>query len=234
MKKTLEKTYNKTMIGAIKVVNPIKKRFIKTECIVHKFINREALRLLKEKNQTEEYEFYNQYILDLNKGVKWADQDLKSTNHFYHHEKGRGLYGFSNAKDECIKYYDEALRLLNEHNLNNSMFYLGAACHLVQDSTVPAHAMKHLKKHKPLEKFIVKKVLGGYYTDIKDDIIRYPIIEDYVIYNAKEAVIINMEFDNYHTKKQRFEGISKIIIAKAVRTTAGVLIDFYENVKLIK
>ncbi len=232
MKNKLEKTYNKTMNGAIKVVNPIKKRVKKTECIVHKFINKEALRLLNERNQIKEYEFYSNYISDLNRGVKWADADLKSTNHFYHHEKGRGLYGFSNAKDECIKYYNEALRLLKYNDINKAMFFLGAACHLVQDSTVPAHAMKNLKKHKPLEKYIVNKVLCGYSTNINEDIIRYPVIQDYVINNTKDAVITNMEFESFSIKKEKFEGISEIILAKAVRTTAGILSDFYENVKL--
>lgn len=231
LKSRLERTYNKTMNGAIKVVNPIKKRVKKTECIVHKFINKEAINLLCEENKLEEYKFYMSHISDLNRGVKWADADLKSTNHFYHHEKGKGLYGFSNAKDECLKYYNEAINLSKANDVSKSIFFLGAACHLVQDSTVPAHAMKNLKKHKPLEKYIVNKVLDGYSTNIKDGIIRYPLIEEYIINNTREAVITNKEFQGIVSKSERFEGVSEIIIAKAVRTTAGILIDFYESIK---
>lgn len=231
MKSRLERTYNRTMHGAIKVVNPIKNRVKNTECIVHKFINKEALKLLNEKNRLEEYNFYSNYMADLNRGVKWADADLKSTNHFYHHESGRGLYGFSNAKDECIKYYNEALKLFEENNFSRAMFFLGAACHLVQDSTVPAHAMKNLKKHKPLEKYIVNKILDGYSININDDIIRYPSVADYIINNTKEAVLTNKVFDNLPVKQERFERIFETIIAIAIRTTAGLLSDFYDNIK---
>ena len=232
MKDKIEKTYHKTMEGAIKVVNPIKKRVKKTECVVHKFINIEALKLLDSTNYSEEFYFYKSYIKDLNMGVKWADADLKSTNHFYHHEKGRGLYGFSNAKEECIKYYNEAISLYKQNEVNNAMFFLGAACHLVQDSTVPAHAMKNLKKHKPLEKYIVNKVLSGYSISIEGDLIRYPHIQDYIINNSKEAVEINRKFEGLGTKKDRFENVSKAIVEKAIRTTAGMLCDFFYEVNL--
>lgn len=230
MKSKLEKTYNKTMRGAIKVVNPIKKRVMKTECIVHKFINIEALKLLSKSNMNKEFEFFKKYISDLNAGVKWADADMKSTNHFYHHEKGRGLYGFSNAKEECIKYYNEALRLYELNKVNESMFYLGAACHLVQDSTVPAHALKNLKKHKPLEKYIVNKVSTGYSINVCEAVIRYPDIHDYIVNNSKAAVVTNEKYKNLEFKKERFENIATVIVEKAVCTTAGVLCDFYNKV----
>ncbi len=38
------------------------------------------------------------YINDINAGVVWADQDLKSSNHFYNPYTNKGLYGNSNAK----------------------------------------------------------------------------------------------------------------------------------------
>ena len=112
------------------------------------------------------------------------------------------------------------------------MFFLGAACHLVQDSTVPAHAMKNLKKHKPLEKYIVNKVLSGYSISIEGDLIRYPHIQDYIINNSKEAVEINRKFEGLGTKKDRFENVSKAIVEKAIRTTAGMLCDFFYEVNL--
>ena len=230
MKGKLEKTYNKTMRGAIRVVNPIKKRVKKTECIVHQFINIEAIKLLDHSHMSEEFTFYKNYIYDLNRGVKWADADLKSTNHFYHHELGRGLYGFSNAKEECLKYYNEALKLYKENEINKAMFFLGAACHLVQDSTVPAHAMKNLKKHKPLEKYIVNKVSSGYSINVEGDIIKYPDIHDYIINNTKEAVKGYKEFEDIEMNKDRCENISNIIVEKAIRTTAGVLSDFFKEV----
>lgn len=232
MKGRFEKSYHKTVNRAIKVVNIVKKRVVKTECIVHQFINIEAVKLLTKCKFDEEFNFYKDYIFDLNRGVKWADADLKSTNHFYHHEKGRGLYGFSNAKDECLKYYNEAINLYKKNDINGAMFFLGAACHLIQDSTVPAHALKNLKRHKPLEKFIVNKVSDGYSINIEGGVIKYDNINEYIINNTKEAVKVNNKFQNIEVKNERFESISNEIVDKAIRSTAGVLCDFYEKIKL--
>ncbi|MBE6060440.1 MAG: phospholipase [Clostridium sulfidigenes] len=232
--KRLERTYNRTMTAFIKVANPIKKRIKKTECIVHKFINKEALRLLKQEGYTEEYHFFVKHLLDLNKGVKWADADLKSTNHFYHHEKGIGLYGFSNAKVECVKYYKASVFYGANSDMNKALFLLGAACHLVQDSTVPAHAMKNLKKHKPLESFIIDKVINGYKIPLKDPIITYGSPEKYVIENTKFAVKTAKSFESIRIKENRFNEIADVILLRACTTTAGLLIDFYNTLKVIE
>lgn len=232
MKRKIEKNYNKAMRGVIKVVNPIKNRVKRTECIVHQYINVEAVKLLDSSKMTEEFFFYKDYLSDLNRGVKWADADLKCTNHFYHHEHGKGLYGFSNAKEECIKYYNEALKLYKENEINNAMFFLGAACHLVQDCTVPAHAMTNLKKHKPLEKYIVNKVASGYRINIEGEAIIYSSIHDYIINNSRDAVKANKDHETHRLKRERFDNITKEIVEKAIRTTAGVLCDFYKKVKL--
>ena len=139
MLKKIEKTYGTTVKGAFKIVNPIKKRVIKTHCLVHKFINYQAVEILKKENYNEQYEFYLKYIKSLNEGTVWADQDFKSINHFFHYKKKNGMFGFSNALAECKGYYIKAVNYYNENDIERSMFYLGAACHLVQDSTVPQH-----------------------------------------------------------------------------------------------
>ncbi|MEG1255649.1 zinc dependent phospholipase C family protein [Clostridium sp.] len=232
--KKMERTYNKTMKAIIRVANPIKKRIKRTDCIVHKFINKEALKLLKSDGYIEEYNFFVKYISDLNKGVKWADADLKSTNHFYHYEKGIGLYGFSNAKEECIKYYKASIFYGINLETNKAMFLLGAACHLVQDSTVPAHAMKNLKRHKPLESFIIDKVLSGYYIEMDEHVIRYDNTEQYIIENTKFAVKTERIFENIKVKQERFNEVSEVILLQACKTTAGLMIDFYKIVKQIE
>jgi phospholipase C len=232
--KRMEKTYNKTMTAVIRVANPIKRKIKKTECIVHKFINKEALRLLKQEGYVEEYNFFMRHILTLNKGVKWADADLKSTNHFYHYEKGIGLYGFSNAKAECIKYYRASVFYSANSDMNKAIFLLGAACHLVQDSTVPAHAMKNLKKHKPLENFIIDKVLDGYKISFKGHVINYGNPENYVIENTKFAVKTSKSFDNIKVKQDRFNEIAEVILLRACNTTAGLLLDFYNTLKTME
>lgn len=44
---TLEGTYSFIYKNILRAVNPIKKRIIKTECIVHKAINYQALHILR-------------------------------------------------------------------------------------------------------------------------------------------------------------------------------------------
>lgn len=231
--KTIERTYNKTMKALIKIVNPIKKKVKKTDCIVHKFLNNESLRLLKQEGYDEEYRFYKEYISDLNKGVKWADSDFKSTNHFYHHEKGIGLYGFSNAKKEFVNYYQAAIFYGVNNDMNKSMFLLGAACHLIQDSTVPAHAMKRLKKHKPFEDYIIDRVKNGYSIKLQDQIKRFDHPEKYITENTVFAVMTLRSFADLRIKKDRFKKVSEVILLRACNTTAGLMLDFYNTIKSI-
>ncbi|MEK6264234.1 MAG: phospholipase, partial [Clostridium sp.] len=77
MKKKIEATYGKTLRGIMISVNPIKKKIMKTHCIVHKFINIQAIEILENKGYSEVNSFYKGYIKELNRGVTWADQDFK-------------------------------------------------------------------------------------------------------------------------------------------------------------
>ncbi|WP_298838286.1 zinc dependent phospholipase C family protein, partial [Clostridium sp.] len=161
MKKQFEATYGKTLRGLMVTINPIKKRIMKTHCIVHKFINIQAIEILKNKGYTEVNTFYKYYVKELNKGVTWADQDFKSSNHFYHHITGTGLYGFSNALTEFNKYYKYALKFVEAGDIRQAMFYFGAACHLIQDATVPQHVNnKLLKNHRNFELWIIGRLMS--------------------------------------------------------------------------
>ena len=90
--KTLETTYDYLLKTIFIAVNPIKKKVIRTECKVHKYINLYALNILKNDNYSSEYNFFSSYILDINEGAVWADQDFKSSNHFYHPYKKKMVY----------------------------------------------------------------------------------------------------------------------------------------------
>jgi len=112
----------------------------------------------------------------LNKGVTWADQDLKSANHFYNPDRKKGLYGNNNALSLAVTYYNKALEYWYDLQPNLAMFYLGAAVHLVQDMTVPHHAnVRLLDNHRQYENFIKRTYLntprftvdrGGYYLSV--------------------------------------------------------------------
>ncbi|AEB75501.1 zinc dependent phospholipase C family protein [Clostridium botulinum] len=230
MKTLMERAFGRTARGFMGAVNPIKKVIIKTHCITHKYINNKALQLLKNQGYTHEYRCLKKYITDINAGVTWADQDMKSINHFYHFNQKKGLYGFSNALEECRKYYRLSLKYLDLGELHKSMFYLGASCHLVQDVTVPQHVNNRLlKKHRDFELWIIKQVLLGYNFETQKDIKRYKSIEEYIQKNASIANKVYFRYNGIRSKEEKYMNVACAIIEEAQLTTAGLMIDYCEK-----
>ena len=83
VKKRLENVCSTALSGTLKVVNPIKKTIIKTNCEVHLFIQKNALDILKHSKYIDEYNLFMKYLPQINRGLVWADQDFKSYFHFY-------------------------------------------------------------------------------------------------------------------------------------------------------
>ncbi|MBU3144762.1 zinc dependent phospholipase C family protein [Clostridium sp. CF012] len=232
MKKKIEATYGKTLKALMITVNPIKKKIMKTHCIVHKFINIQAIEILKNKEYDEVHNFYKSHIKELNNGVTWADQDFKSSNHFYHHYKGTGLYGFSNALTEFQKYYNRALKFVEAGDIRQGMFYFGAACHLIQDATVPQHVNnKLLKSHRNFELWIISKLMSDYSFPIFNEIIEEDNIEDYIKNNALFANKTYISYANLKNKEEKYNKISVLIVQRAQKTTAGLMLNFYNEIK---
>jgi phospholipase C len=232
LKKKFEVTYGKTLKGLMVTVNPIKKKIMKTHCTVHKFINIQAIDILKNEGYSEFHSFYKGHIKELNNGVTWADQDFKSSNHFYHHIKGTGLYGFSNALIEFEKYYKNALKFMEAGDTKQALFYFGAACHLVQDATVPQHVNnKLLKNHRNFELWIISKLMSDYSFPIFNEIIKQDKIEDYIRNNALFANETYISHANIKNKEDRYKKISTLIVQRAQKTTAGLMLNFYNEIK---
>lgn len=232
--KKIENTYGSTLRGLMFAINPIKKKILKTYCTVHKFINLKAVDILNENGYKQQYILFKNNIRILNEGVVWTDQDFKSSNHFYHVVKGKGLYGFSDALTECKKYYGMSLENLEEKNLKKSLFYLGAACHLIQDSTVPQHVNNNLlKSHRKFELWIIKKLMDDYSFEEEKSIKRFSSIEEYIKNNAVMADETYRKYMNIDNTDERYLKISNKIISEAQKTTAGFLLDYYDEFKRI-
>ncbi|WP_035290911.1 zinc dependent phospholipase C family protein [Clostridium sp. KNHs214] len=230
--KKIERTYGSTLKGIMFAVNPIKKKVLKTHCTVHKFINLKAVNILKINGYEEEYNFFRENIRNMNEGVVWADQDFKSSNHFYHVVKGKGLYGFSDALTECKKYYERSLIYLREKEIKKSLFYFGAACHLIQDATVPQHVNnKLLKSHRKFEIWIISKLMSDYSFEEEKSIKRFNYIEEYIKSNAVFADNTYREFKDIDNLEERYDKVSRKIIGEAQKTTAGFLLDYYDEYK---
>lgn len=232
MKNTVEYAYGKLLRGVFATVNPIKKIIIKTYGEAHKFICTEALNILKNEGYAEEYIFYRKYLKSIHEGVVWADQDFKSSNHFYHYEKGTGLYGFSNALVECRKYYNLALGYIDAGDLKLGMFYFGAACHLIQDATVPQHVNnKLLKSHRNFEQWIIRKLAHNLNSfKAENGSVIYNTLKDYIRENALKSNEIYSKYANVTDTDERYNKIATEIIMIAQRTTAGIMLKFYRDV----
>jgi phospholipase C len=231
MGQKLEKTYGKALRGVMYTVNPIKKKLIKTHCTIHKFINMQAIQILKNEGYFEEYEYFRDHIIPLNEGVAWADQDFKSSNHFYHFSKAKGLYGFSDALTECKRYYSKSLAYMKLGETDKAFFFLGASCHLVQDMTVPHHVNNRLlDSHRNFELWIIKRFMSDYSFLIDKGIIRYKSVDDYIKNNALMANNVFLKYLQVEDREERYGKIAARIIKEAQNTTAGFLLDYYDMI----
>lgn len=230
MTKKIESAYGKLLRGVFFAVNPIKKIAVKTTCIIHKFINIQSIQILHNHKEMEAWKFYKSHIRALNAGVTWADGDFKSSNHFFHYQKEKGLYGFSNALAECEKYYHLSLDYLKKGEIEKALFFLGASCHLVQDSTVPHHVNnKLLKKHREFELWIISRLFNDYDFTQEKGIIQYNYIREYIKENALYAYTIHEEYLPIEEKEERYYNIAWRILSRAQQSTAGFLLDYYNK-----
>ncbi|MEW8973900.1 MAG: zinc dependent phospholipase C family protein [Tissierellaceae bacterium] len=228
-----ETTYDKVLEKILGFVNPVKKSIIKTQCQVHKSINISALNILKNDKYTKEYYFFNKYVEDLNEGTVWADQDFKSSNHFFNPYEKKGLYGRKNAMDLGLDYYENSLKSWKSKKYNESLFYLGATLHIIQDMTIPQHAnIRLLDNHRQYETYIKST-----YEHIKDFQVEkgahiLDSVEDYIRFNARVAMRIYKKFKSIPNEREKFYKIAKCGLPLAKKTTAGAMVLFYNEILL--
>lgn len=230
MSSKIEKTYSKVLKYAYYIANPFKKRVITTECEIHKFINLQALDILKNDSFDDAYNFFSDNIISINDGAVWADQDFKSSGHFYNPEKKRGLFGNTNALSLALGYYSNSLTYWKNGDIEKSMFYLGSTAHLIQDMTVPQHAnIRLLDDHRQYENFIKRTYQftpqfrtdkGGYYLSS---------IEEFIRCNARCAIRIYRKLKSIEDDNKRYYTITKFTLPLAQRSTAGCFIRFYKD-----
>lgn len=227
-----EKSYSIAITNIFRAVNPIKKRIMKTECKVHKFINDQGIVILKNDNHIRAYNLFHTYIKDINLGAVWADQDLKSSNHFYNPEKDKGLYGRSNAYKEYMLYYTNALNLYYLGDMRAAMFYLGAACHLIQDMTVPQHVnIRLLGHHKKYENWVKKMYLEYDYFRVTRGGIYLDSAAEYIHYNSTMSLKIYRKHKIEEEIYKRFHDVTAEILTLAQKTTAGLMMNFYYDIE---
>ncbi|GEM_PF-105755 len=226
----MEKLFGNLAKSFMVMANPFKKMAFKTPCLMHRFINIQAVHILENEGYIKVADFYRDHIKALNEGATWIDQDFKSINHFYHHDKEKGLYGFSDALTEAEKYKDKLVFFAGKRNLTRAMFYAGVICHLIQDMTVPQHVNnKLLESHRDYEVWILSKAWDEIDFSVSHGIKRYPRFEMYARENAKNAQRVYAKSKEMEDREEMYKVMATELIAEAQYTTAGLLLDFYEN-----
>ncbi len=231
MMNLLERSYGRVLGIMLLFLNPFKKAVIKTECQVHQFINVQALQILKNDQYNREYEFFSPFIAVVNEGTVWADQDFKSSGHFYNPKIKKGLYGRKDAMSLAKEYYQTAIKKWDDRSFEQSLFYLGASLHLIQDMVVPQHAnIRLLDDHRKYENFVKETYL--HVDDFKVERGTYLLdsIEAYVRFNARLALKVHKRFKEIPEDDQKFYRVTQCILPLAERTTAGGMLMFYRDI----
>lgn len=233
--KAIERSYSFVFRNVLKAVNPLKKKVIKTECEVHQFINEQALHILKNDGFEEEYVLLSGYIDLINEGTIWADQDFKSSNHFYNPYNGKGLYGNSNALRECTLYYTKALNSYLRDNIKEAMFYLGAATHLVQDTAVPQHVnLRLLNNHRKYELWVIEEYRKHDIFRSYNQGIYRSSIKEFIDVNSKSAIRVYEKSEKELNTYMKFYNITAIQLILAQKTTAGIMKKFHGDILKIR
>jgi phospholipase C len=228
---SIESMYEKLLSKVFSAANPIKKAIIKTQCKVHKHININALKILANDKHISEYYFFSDYISDINEGAVWVDQDFKSSNHFYNPFKKKGLYGRKSAMDLGIEYYDKSLELWKQGEYNESLFYLGATLHIIQDMTIPQHAnIRLLDNHRQYENYILQSYEYMDDWEVENGAYLLDSVENYIRFNTRVAIRIYKEFKDIDDDEKRYYCIARCGLPLAKRTTAGAMIMFYSDI----
>ncbi len=199
-----ETSYNRALKRVFRILNPLKKTIISTQCEVHKYMN---------------------------EGTVWVDQDFNSSNHFYNPYKKRGLYGRQSAMDLALEYYENAIKLWELGDKNKSLFNFGAAIHIIQDVTIPKHAnIRLLDDHRQYENYIKKTYEYKDTFKAKKEPYMLDSIEDYVRFNSRVAIKVYRKFKYIKDDENRYYRVARCTLPLSMRTSAGAMIMFYNDI----
>lgn len=235
MKKIAGRAYSGLIRSVLKGINPIKKRIVSTPCLVHVMINNGAVSELEDMGYHEEFSWFCKHREKMNEGVIWADQDFKSINHFFHHSKKRGLFGFEDAHKLFMDYYMQACINIGKGETDKGMFYFGAALHLLQDSTVPHHVLNRLMfNHRKFETWIINNYAKKNTKIVTSKLIQYDRVSSFIFNNVEFSYKTYIDSRTMPDIDARYHFIGRKIVKRSQSTTLGLMVKFYkENIKYI-
>lgn len=194
----------------------------------HGFINRQALAILQTDGRQRDSMWLGRHIGRFNDGCDWADTGWKNVSHMYDPETGTGLKGWPSAPQMVREYWGLATRLYHEGDMYRSAFYLGAACHLVQDLCVPHHAAARVfAGHKAFEAYArqYRHRFAAHRNGLYN-LARTP--EGWVLSNADYTRAHYSHCLNSDLQKRVIQQAVADLLPRAQRTTAGFVTFFLE------
>lgn len=195
----------------------------------HDFLFRQAVAILERDGLDRVAALARQGLDLLIAGSTWADDGWKNVTHMFDPDLGRGLRGWPSAVEACQSYVDLAALHFRQSDLDEALFHLGAACHIVQDLSEPHHAAVRLfDGHRAFEHWARSQCHrfaaweGGVYGLGKR-------AADWVVSNARVAKPW-LEQATARSGIEAWEETASILLPLAQRTTAGFIQWFCETV----
>ena len=193
----------------------------------HLFLNDQALTLLENDRRLNAYQLISKYKTFIDMGNLWADKGWKCFAHYYKPQDQKGFMPWISATTEGLCYLERALSKWKEGRYDQSMFYLGAVAHIVQDVCVPHHAMGiAFNGHRRFETWAIQNKHffrldeGGFYNE-------FCSLEELIDNNATTAQSHYCDVAYYNSK---YVYAGKKMLYLAQRSTAHLFDQFTKTV----
>lgn len=203
-------------------------RFFDTKGGTHKFLTEKAVEILRSDGFAEAHAFLSGWLDTIVRGNYWADTLWMNATHHYNPKTKRGLWIWTGAAEQIRNWWNQSLSQWRKGNLEKSLFMLGACLHIVQDCCQPFHSNGiALGRHQKYEKWAdthkedygVSE--GGLYgVSLK--------AEGWAVANA-EASCMYLD-DVASMEETRMDKATRVLLPRAMQTSAGFLNYFMENV----
>lgn len=198
----------------------------------HIFCNHQALQILINDGYEKPASHLGKYIIQLDKGVQWADRGKGSINHYYDPGSGKGLWRWLSAATTCTFFYSKATDLWKRGLYEQAMFFLGVCTHLIQDVCAPHHARcRALDGHHRFERWVSSRLFS--FGVLKNGIYQTKWTpEEWISVNAAEG------YQGYYlvrlgSSNKEYQQAASHLLALAQKSTAGFWLSFLDKVRKI-
>lgn len=188
--------------------------------------------ILKNDGKEKYANILESYMGDFKGGLADADSFLNPRDHYFNPNTKNGLANFKDARTLAQKELDLAINEWGkEDGKGNAIYHLGMVVHIIQDLTVPHHAVPTpLDGHVEYENWIEKHGhefyvdSGGLYNmSSMDEYIAY----EYVEYNAIQSLELFVYIDG-NIADNNYTYVVEQMIPLAQRSGAGIAASFFQ------